>query len=789
MSGGGKGGDQLVGYWYAVGMHMVLSNDRVDELARIMVGDRIAWSGSVTSNQRLYINQPELFGGESREGGIQGNVDIMFGDANQPCNDYLVARCGGGPAIGDPNAPPLANGLRVGSDGKVYLPDGTPLNGYNLPTGAGGGAGVSGFIPAFRGVLSVVLRQVWVAAMNPYIKPWSFLVRRYPKVLGTEFSKIGTDANPAAIIAECLLNSDWGLGYQSSALDIPSFQAAAATLKSEGFGMSLPWTKQKSVDEFIGHILSTVDGYRYTDPTNGRIGIRLARNDYDRDSLLVLDDTNIDTIQQFARPDPSDVINQVTVTFVERPSWGEKDDKGNPTGQTILKNVDRSITVHSGASIEMVGQINATSVDYPGIPNIQIAARVAMRELGARTRGLATVKFVANRTAAQLKGGDVFKLNWPPLGISGMVLRVTEVDYGLLTDGRITISAVEDAFNLPNTTYVGGSGSAWVEPAEDVKQIANSVLFEAPYYVVATTASDNDTALASLPVGYAFLGVVAARQQNQATNYSIWQKLSGVYVEDAKGGYTPYGTLDAAIDDITDTLTVTWMDLTNYVPNSYAFLGSEIVWITSINNKTVKVVRGVMDTVPVAHDAGETLWLAGGTAALDQKTVFLSGQNVPVKLQPRTPSQVMALSTVVERTIRFVGRAQRPYPPGNIKINNVYRPKKVMGPMTISWATRNRLTQTGGPVAQTDGNIAAEANTTYNVTIKQRVDSSAAWSTIETTTGITGTSYTPTNTPACTQVRIEISARRDGLDSFQSQILEFDYAGYGVGYGNYYGGV
>jgi hypothetical protein len=796
MSGGGKGGDALVGYWYAVGMHMVLSNDRVDEVARIMVGDKVAWSGSVKNNQRLYIDQPNLFGGESREGGIQGNIDIMFGDADQPCNDYLVDRCGGGPSAGDPNAPPLANGLKVGTDGKVYLPDGTPLSGYTLPTGSNGGSGLSGFVPAFRGVLSVVLRQVWVSAMNPYIKPWSFLVRRYPTALGTIYSKIGTDANPAAIIAECLTNSDWGLGYTTAMLDVPSFTAAATTLQNEGFGLSLTWSKQKSIDDFISHILSTIDGYRYSDPTTGRIGIKLARADYDPDSLVVLDDTNIDSIQQFSRPDPSDIINMVTITFVERPSWGEKDDEGNPTGQTILKNVDRSITVHNGASIELVGTVNSTSIDYPGISNIGLASRVAMRELSARSRGLASVKLIANRTAAQLKSGDVFKLNWPPLGISGMILRITEVDYGLLTDGRVTVTAIEDGFSMPATTYLGKTGSDWQEPRENVQQISNSVLFEAPYYVVATLSQDNDSVISGYPPGYGFLGVVAQRPQNQATNFSVWQNSSGQYAKDVVGGYTPFGTLDVAINDTDTSLTVTWGDLTNYVPNTYAFLGSEIVWITGVNNKTVTVIRAVFDTVPVAHTAGETLWCAGGTLVADNKTIFLSGQTVSVKLQPRTPTQEMALSSVVGRNITFAGRADRPYPPGNIRLNGAYRPVKLTASLsTVSWATRNRLTQTAGPVAQTAGNVTAEANTTYTVKIEQSDDSAGPWTTVETGTGITGTSYTLTTGATKKYVRVTVySVRRDNgttdVTSYQQQVLiaEQPNIGYGLGYGMAYGG-
>lgn len=798
---GKGGGGQTVGYWYAVGMHMVLCHSIDDVvLERIMVGDRVAYglnSGEdpISSNGTIYIDQEDLFGGEAREGGIQGNIDLMFGGLSQTCNDYLVSRCGGGPAIDDPNQPPLAAGLTTDSQGLVLLPDKTPLAGYSLPPGTST-VGVSGIVPAFRNVLSVVLRQVWVAALNPYIKVWSFLVHRYPAVLGAGLGQINTDANPSAIIADVLTNTEWGLGFPSTQLDFNSFTAAANTLKNEGFGLSFTWSQQETADDFITHVLSTVDGYRYTDPATGKIGISLARDDYDVDTLQVFDESTIDSVQSFTRTDPSDIINQVTVTFIERVAWGEVtddpggDDDGDPTGNTILENVNRAITVHNGASIELVGTINPTSIDYPGIPNISLAARVAMRELATRSRGMATIKFIANRAASQLKGGDVFVLNWAPYNIVGMVLRVTEVDYGLLTDGRITVSAMEDIFSLPATTYIGGGASQWVEPIETAKPISNFQLFELPYYLVATElAADNDVPLSNLPSGYAFLGAVVARQQQQATSFSLWENSSGHYVQDQTSGFTPYCQLTQDIDDVLVSFTVALVDLTNFAPNSYALLENEWVQITGLAGGIIKVTRAIMDSVPVKHSAGATLWLAGSNTSMDT-TTFLNGQSLGVRLQARTARDVIALNLVPINAITFTGRAQRPYAPGNIRVNGVYRPAMVHGPIaTIAWSHRNRLTQTAGPIAQTASDITPEVGTTYTVTIKQRTDPAQAWTTVETTAGITTNTYAPIHPLGDTWTHIEIFSTVAGVVSYQTQIIEFQHAGFGVGFGNYFGDI
>lgn len=69
--GGGGGGSQTVGHRYYMSVHMGICAGTVDEIIEIKVGERTAWSGSVTQSTEIYIDQPELFGGESMEGGIR----------------------------------------------------------------------------------------------------------------------------------------------------------------------------------------------------------------------------------------------------------------------------------------------------------------------------------------------------------------------------------------------------------------------------------------------------------------------------------------------------------------------------------------------------------------------------------------------------------------------------------------------------------------------------------------------------------------------------------------------
>lgn len=124
---GGSSKKVTVGYKYYLGMHMVLCHGPIDFISQFKVDNRTAWTG-FSSGGEVNINKPGLFGGEDREGGVQGKVDVLMGGPSQPKNGYLKAR--------------------LGED-----------------------------IPAFRGVVSAVLKQVYLG-MNPYLKPWSFRAQR-----------------------------------------------------------------------------------------------------------------------------------------------------------------------------------------------------------------------------------------------------------------------------------------------------------------------------------------------------------------------------------------------------------------------------------------------------------------------------------------------------------------------------------------------------------------------------------------------------------------------------------
>ena len=736
MGGGGKGGggssSYVVGHRYYAGLHLAICHGPVDAVTRIIVGERTAWSGSVTSSQTLYVNAPELFGGDSREGGVQGYVEVKLGGPAETISGYLQQKLGS-------------------------------------------------VIPAFRGVVSIIVQQCQLSAMNPYIKPWSIEARRIPAPAALGSGYINGDANPAHIIYECLNNATWGLGYAASEIDASSFQTAANTLASEQYGLSLLWDREQPLEEFIAEILRHIDGTLYVHPRTGKFVLKLARADYNVASLLVLDASNILELESFSRPSESELVNQITVRYRDRST-----DK------------DAAITVHDLAALELAGGVvSSATVDYPGISNGSLASRVALGDLKQLSVPLAKATLIANRQASNLNIGDVFKFTWPELGIAQLVMRVVRVSYGTLTDGRVRIECVEDVFGLPSASYVSPTPTSWVSPLTSPAPVPYRRLNEAPWWtVVKRVVGESATAQNELDPQGGLLVACASRPSGDSLNVKLLTRQgSAAYAEVDTMGFTPNATLINACDEQATVFSIgNGQDLDIVKLNTYAYLDNEIVAVKAINlvASTVTVDRGVLDTVPAPHLASARIWFADAFEALVTEQ-YLSGESLQVKMLPATGLGRLAESAAPADSYTFAGRMIRPYPPGNVKVNNVMWPTTILGQIALTWVHRDRMQQTVYLVTQAEGNIGPEAGVTYTVRFYNENNSLQ-----KTLTGLTTTAWTYLTADEATdsglgringKFKVEIEAVRAGYTSWQKQTRSVDRAGYGLNYGKYYGGI
>ena len=90
----GKGSKPTIGFWYHVAYHHGLTIGPIDAFLEFRGGDKTAWSGELTSSGTIHVNAPMLWGGEKDQGGIVGDLDVMFGEPTQAPNPYLVQTFG-----------------------------------------------------------------------------------------------------------------------------------------------------------------------------------------------------------------------------------------------------------------------------------------------------------------------------------------------------------------------------------------------------------------------------------------------------------------------------------------------------------------------------------------------------------------------------------------------------------------------------------------------------------------------------------------------------------------------
>ena len=704
----------VVGYRYHVGMHLVFglspSAAPFTALKKIRVGEKDAWVGNVTANTQLNIQEPELFGGDKKEGGIVGLVDVEFGGLAQGVNSYLAAKLTG------------------------------------LP------------VPAFRGLFALVLRSPQVSALNPYIKPWSVYASRINGGFYPAKAAIGESMNPAHIIYEVLTSYEFGIGLASSDIDVASFTAAADTLYAEGFGLSFLWEGEQSAEDFIGLVLDHINGNLFHRPSTGLITLTLARDDYLIDDLPILDASNILRVDRFSQPLPGELVSEVQVKYDDQ-ATGEE---GSVSVQDIAV-----LSMQGGASVPLVR-------DLRGIPDGGLASKVALRELRQGATPMAKCEILCNRDAWDLTIGAPFRLQWPAIGVQDMVMRVAEIEFGSLHDGRITIVAVQDVFAVAGAVIGTPVTTGWVNPLSAPAASPYQFAMEAPYWTVAREIlGDRDVLLADVDPAAGLLMASGSRPSADAYDFTLKTRTgAAAYVSRGPGTLMPAALLDAAVGRTDTVFAISGgVDLDQVEVGSWAHIDGELVKVASITDTTLAVARGVIDTVPAPHAGGVAIHFIGDFNAID-RTEWSSGQTVNAKVLPRTALGTLLEASATAMNVAMTGRFNRPYPPGKVLVNTVAYPASVSGDLSITWAHRDRTLQTAYIVEQSEASIGPETGTTYTVRI---YNAQSGGSLIRTYALIAGTSQAYTVAQATTDnggtkpanIRIEVESVRAGYVSLQ----------------------
>lgn len=436
-------GSQTVGYRHFLTVQYGLCSGPIDRVEALQWDDlepNVFGRVDGPYFDQLFYRQVNLFGGDTDGGGFYGEIRAYKGNAVQPPDEDLELKT----SESLPGYPHLAylNVFGHPYPHTVEHPCIIPqLLGWSCPC------------PEMTLVhLCVPGRSAYIGT-SPILRSMSAIVRRVDacnplNVLDGEHD-IGGDANPANIIWDVLTSAIDGLSLtESLGLDHESFVAAYHVLAAEEFGLSLGMFDAQEAKNFLLEVLRHVDGVLVIHPTTGLLQLRLIRADYAVEDLPVLGPDQIRTLT-FMRPDLQLTSNVVRVTYTDRQQHY----------------TERVVTAQDLAGIQARGGFQSIEdFAYPGITNAPLAQRVAARELKLASYPWARISLTADRTGWALRQGSPFVLNWPSLGIHGMVCRVTKASPGNLVEGDVSLEALEDVFGVDWTAYGPMPPNAWEDP-------------------------------------------------------------------------------------------------------------------------------------------------------------------------------------------------------------------------------------------------------------------------------------------------------------------------------------
>lgn len=836
----GKGGGTTVGYWYRVAYHAGLGVGPIDAFLEMRGGDKTAWAGRLTSSGTITVNAPNLWGGEKDQGGIAGDVDVMFGEATQQPNPYLLATFGAqvpawrgvatlvfkGGRYGAMNPYPQKPSykferIKAGWDNGCWYPetaaiplgDGGPisLDGYFLVQGgspitnqgATYGTVPETFIGSAHDIGKMCLdarnahdgstytyQQSYVYALGSVWQIGATSVERgntigiaavtviptCPVGSTTSFAEHGSGSplgvtepsvvcwaphgilamNPAHILYYARTQVDMGREPVANMNDA-SFRAAAAWYYQQSFGLCTEYDPaNESLDDFTTRIEKVAGCSMSRSPVDGQWYIDIANGVFDLASLPILTD---DDILDFSEsPSTLDsATNSVSVQYF--------DPEQNETLSTA--------PVQAMAAIDAFGTIHDQTT-YPEIPTSDLAIRVATRDLRASITPTRAFELTTTRLPYAWRVGTYFRLQSVKRGIADMVCILAEKSSGTLKSGAITVTASQDIYSLPTTTFVDTEHGVDTRPSQIPVAIVSQAAFEAPYVAVVSALSRAD--LAALPADVGYLMAVAADPATPPTSlgYTVVVSSGGDYAGTTHGDWCPSATVVAAAGYEDTSFTIAnGYQLSLVAVGTAAQWGNEIVRVDAIDAAagTIILGRACADTVPAQHAAGERLWFYGADVAA-ASSEYTSGETVDVKLLTNTGSQQLDESAATPMAVTFNGRQARPYPPAAVMLNGLdaLGVPSLTGDIAVAFAFRNRVLQADQLIDYSMANVAPETGQTLSWRV---LDPTSA--VIASGSGVTANTFTVPAMTADGALTLEMWCVRDGLASWQSFVAAFAY--------------
>lgn len=600
------------------------------------------------------------------------------------------------------------------------------------------------------------------------------------------FGGIPPDLNAAHIIHECLTNSSWGMGAPVSQIEDQTFRDAADTLFFEGFGLSMIWVRQKEIEGFVQEVLDHIEANLYVDPATGKFNLKLIRDDYDEETLPVLDESN-STVSSYSRRSPAEIINEISVTWTNPENEKEE----------ILTIQDLGGIVQSG------GQVIPDSRNYYGIRRKDLAWTVAQRDISAATARLSTAEIDVDRSAWKLVPGAVFKLRSEEHGVDDEIMRIVKINYGSPGDSSITINATQDIYSFERPQYTLPPDTE-IETGSQLPTVFDSVrAFTLPYFL--TGYYVDPASLLGVDYPDVWVGFVLDTTNTDALEFELVAEetdLVGTVSLEPQGtrSIAARGILNEEFPLESETITSGFGNLSIGIGPEVGGFGyiispgmpervGELILFTAFDGTNWTVKRGILDTIPRRWGPGQRIYFFGPSSEIADETVRAAMEEVPYKTLMRTSLGTMDQASAPLRTYETTERPHLPNRPANVTVQGIaWDDVDAEGEaeITVAWANRNRLEEDSQILAWDDPNVAPEPGQTTKITIINQQTGDVE----NEITGLTGESYAipAASFGAATRAIVRVTAERDGFESLTGYEQRVKIAGgYGYGYGLSYG--
>lgn len=661
---------------YRLSVHFGVCLGPIDYFRAIRVNEKDIWRGQAAANgyQSFPINNPNLFGGPKKEGGVEGTLHLLPGRGDQVFPSNLASRQG-----------------RTSATSVAYRGVATFfLTGKRIG---------EGFMWSTNSPIVATAVEADVTRMPKGLDP-ALAVIPNP----AHFDK--PDTNPAHIIYEAATDPVDGIMLVED-MDYGSFNAAAQTLFNEACGMSLMWTKPMECQDFINEIQGHINSVTYLDPVTGLLTIKLIRDDYDPETLFEINEDNAELVS-FQRKFLGETVNEITVSYTDPNTEDEV-----------------TLTVHDLASAQTQGVVPDTRNFY-GFRHADIAETAAWRELRTASAPLATVDVRINREGWSLRPGQPVRVYFPhedPDQHIDIIARASEIDYGEPGAEEIPLTLTEDIFSLQRPPNMRGTGTQWVDESEPPSPVVAQMAFTLPAYMVLSPSyQERATDLEYPEVLAAVLGhhpspdalsFELVDEEVQSTG-ELELTSAGTKTLTERGNLLQSIPPEATSDVMLSTLPLgRGPRIGGFVLFGSVETTQEIALITGTDGISWTLERGVLDTVPRSWPNGTAVWyLNPNTRFVDDRTVRSAGEEVSYRLLTRTSQGQLDTLEAPPVTAILTERPHLPLRPANVAVNGVPIIGTVnvatVDDISLTWATRNRLLEDGQVVLWEAAPVAPE---------------------------------------------------------------------------------